>query len=64
MQAVNITIRGGKGSYPELVFVSAVFSNSTNLAVTILNCSALKFLFVMEFLENRLRGWNAELLII
>ena len=34
------------GWYPELVFISVVFSNSSNLAVVILNSSVLKIYFV------------------
>ena len=34
------------GWYPELVFIPVVFSNSTNLAVVILNSSVLKIYFV------------------
>ena len=34
------------GWYPELVFISVVFSNSTNLAAVILNSSVLKIYFV------------------
>ena len=43
------------GWYPEVVFLTVVFSNSTNLAVMILNSSALKIYFV-----NRLLKTNSE----
>ena len=43
------------GEYPELVFVSVVFFNSTNLVVMILNSSVLNILFAKLPFENPLR---------
>ena len=43
------------GWYPELVFISVVFYNSTNLAVFILNSSVLKIYFVKLSFENQSR---------
>ena len=50
-QGFYLESRGGNrniGWYPELVFKSVVFSNSTNLALVILNNSVLKIYFVKQ----------------
>ena len=41
------------GWYPELVFLSVVFSNSTSLVVVILNSSVLKIYIVASFFDWR-----------
>ena len=43
------------GWYPELVFISVGFYDSTNLAVMILNSSVLKIYFVKLAFENQFR---------
>ena len=43
------------GWYPELVFLSVVFSYSTNSTVVILNSSVLKIYFVKPTFENQFR---------
>ena len=63
------------GWYPELVFISVVFSNSTNLAVEILNSSVFEIYFVQQTLKNQFRdlsppakqtdnGWYPEVVFL
>ena len=43
------------GWYPELVFLSVVFSNSTNFTVVILNSSVFEIYFVQQTFKKQLR---------
>ena len=43
------------GWYPELVFLSVVFSNSTNFTVVILNSSVFEIYFVQQTFKYQFR---------
>ena len=43
------------GWYPELVFLSVVFSNSTNFTVVILNSSVYEIYFVQQTFKKQFR---------
>ena len=61
IKSIPIAIRVN-GWYPELVFLSVVFSNSTSLVVVILNSSVLKIYIVAYTFENQYSGTYLPLL--
>ena len=46
------------GWYPELVLISVVFSNSTNLVVVILNSSVFEIFFVQQTFKKPFRDFS------